>query len=176
MSRKSFEAFLNAQADEPAHDAQKELAEWMGFLGSFFDRVNAYLRPYVENNSLRIEQGKTQLFEDLIGPYQAPTMTIFMGSKIATLVPLGTYLIGSKGRVDLKGPMGSARFVLVDKSLSGPRVTVTIRNANDPPAPAPTPRPKIEWEWRIASAAPNIRYIELSEDTFFNTLLETVNG
>lgn len=175
MSRKSFEEFLSAQGSEPAPDVKKELNEWMSFLDDFFGRVNTYLKPYVDAKTVKIEPGKVQIFEDLIGPYPAPKMTIFMGSKIATLVPIGTYLIGSKGRVDLKGPRGTVRFVLVDKNSSGPRVTVTIRGANDPVPPAP-PLPKIEWEWRIASAAPNIRYIELNEDSFFDTLLETVNG
>ena len=43
-----------------------------------------------------------------------------MGNAEIIFTPIGTLLIGAKGRIDMTSNAGTVKFVLVDKNLSGP--------------------------------------------------------
>ena len=87
-----------------------------------------------------------------------------------------TLLIGTKGRVDVTGPTGATRFMLVDKDASRPRLGVTIQsNPRRPPALEPPAKP-IDWTWKIVTSPPTVRYIDLTQDSLFRTLLEVGGG
>ncbi|MDP9991508.1 hypothetical protein J2W28_002275 [Variovorax boronicumulans] len=179
MSRKSFEEFINAQPEEPAADAfnvAKELDEWLKALDKLYANVRSYLSPFKAQGKVAIEDGEVELHEEATGPYQAPKMSIRMGPHVVTLLPIGTFLIGAKGRVDMKGPRGTVRFVLVPKDSSAPRITVSIRRADDPATEPQQPPPVLEWDWKIATSPPHVRYQEINEDSFLDALLEIVNG
>lgn len=179
MSRKSFEEFINAQPEEAAADAlnvAKELDEWLNALDKLYADVRGYLSPFEEQGKVAIEEEKVELHEEATGPYRAPKLSIRMGAHAVALLPIGTFLIGAKGRVDMKGPRGTVRFVLVPKGSSAPRITVSIRRADDPATTPQQPPPVLEWDWKIATSPPNVRYQEINEDSFLDALLEIVNG
>ena len=57
-------------------------------------------------------RGKT-ISEDPIGSYPVEEMHIQIKNKEVVLDPIGTNIIGAKGRVDMKGSAGIVKFVLV---------------------------------------------------------------
>ena len=94
------------------------------------------------------------------------------------MTPVGTLLIGAKGRVDVVGPAGRARLVLVNSEASSPptiKVRVSIGGKPEPPAVAAPPK-QIKWGWKIATSPPTVRYIELTQDSLFQALMEVANG
>jgi hypothetical protein len=93
------------------------------------------------------------------------------------MTPIGTLLIGAKGRVDVVGPAGRARLVLVNSIASGPTIRVTVSIGGKPEPPTAEVEPKeITWEWKIATSPPAIRYIELTQESLFRALMEVANG
>ena len=82
-------------------------------------------------------------------------------------------LIGSKGRVDVQGPRGSARLGLINKKVTHARQLIHVRISlpgDPPPAPESSPE-KIDWAWKIITPAPEMKFIELTEDSFFDMVL-----
>lgn len=77
----------------------------------------------------------------------------------------------------MTGRGGKVRFVLVNQEVSAPRISVTVRlegaPLQEPAAPVQAP---INWAWKIATSPPSIRYLELTEETFFDALLEVANA
>ena len=49
----------------------------------------------------------------------------FAGQKLI-FEPIGTLLIGTKGRIDMEGVKGRVQFILADKSSKGMKVNVSI--------------------------------------------------
>jgi len=47
----------------------------------------------------RDSKGYVELDEEQIGSYQAPQMIVTIGRKAVRLEPVGTFIIGAKGRV-----------------------------------------------------------------------------
>ena len=113
--------------------------------------------------------------EELIGEYKTSSMKIrFKGNEVI-LDPIGTNLIGAKGRIDMKGSAGIVKFVLVNKQSSAPMIKVTIQITGEP-VEEEIENQKIEWDWKIATPPPRIKYIELDEESFFDSLMEVING
>jgi hypothetical protein len=65
---------------------------------------------------------------------------------------------------------------LVDSEANGPprKVTVVIGKPQ-PPATEAAPK-EIKWKWKIATSPPTIQYIELTQESLFQTLMEVANG
>lgn len=177
MSKKAFDAFVRGQAARAPTDRRKELEEWLAHLKSFYITVGGYLHSYAEQGHVRIDVRKRDIIEDRIGPYQADAWDVIIGEHAVQLIPIGTNLIGAKGRVDMTGRGGTVRFVLVDKGVSAPRISVTVHFADAPSQnPAALAQTPIDWAWKIATSPPSIRYLELTEETFFDALLEVANA
>jgi len=105
-------------------------------------------------------------------------MIIRIGLEEIKLIPIGTMLISSKGRVDVIGPAGTGRLILVNKKATSARqlISVTIVDPKNPPPPKRAIREQIEWVWKIAGRPPTTTFIELNKESFFQLLLEISNA
>ena len=172
MSKKDFDDYLKkleTTDDESEIDWAKQKEEWLMNLTLFYQMIENYLREY---KSLIFEYNKININEEYIGTYEADSMTIkFRGNKV-NFYPIGTNLIGSKGRVDMEGSASKIRFVLVDKNTTGPTVVSQIL----PCESAEVESHETEWVWKIATHPPSIKFVELNQDTFFDALMEVING
>lgn len=91
---------------------------------------------------------------------------------------IGTLLIGSKGRVDVSGPAGRAQILLVDGKVSDPRalIHVTVGLSGKLPPPPSKRAQEIEWEWKILTRPPERRFIEITQQSLFQLIMEVSNG
>jgi hypothetical protein len=79
--------------------------------------------------------------------------------------------------VEVVGPAGRMRLLLVDSEASGPMIKVTVSIGVRPEPPAvETPRKEIKWAWKIATSPPTVGYIELTQESLFQALMEVANG
>lgn len=102
-------------------------------------------------------------------------MTLAFGANRITLTPVGTLLIAAKGRVDMTGPRGTVRPILADKDSTGVKIAVRMLDANTP-AVEEVAKP-IHWEWKVVvTNAPRISYQKLTQETFFNAIMEVSNA
>ena len=179
MSKKDFEELLKkheSKSLEKDIDWQKQKQEWLDFIKKFYASVECWLTPFKNDGKLSFEYKKTQITEEYIGTYDVDIMVVdFAGQKL-TLEPLGTLLIGTKGRIDMEGSRGRVQFILADKDSTGIKINVSIsidgkskEDTND--------RKEPNWTWKIVLREPRkISYAEFTQDNFFDALMEVVNG
>lgn len=178
MSNRTFDEFVEKQAkssQEVKIDWSKKLEDWKEYLNSFYETVERFLEPYISTDKIKIEKADVELQEEYIGVYTVSRLLIRIGGNEVLLKPIGTNLIAAKGRVDMIGPKGQVKFVLVPKDSSGPKITVQTWVEGEEPPPKPKQREVSEWAWKIATPPPRITYIELEEESFQSAMMEVVN-
>ena len=180
MSKKDFDEFINKQMQEKAEKKEIDWGakrdEWLSSLDQFYKTIEEFLAEYVESGKVSYDYSEKTIIEEHIGEYSAKALTIELGHHKSKLEPIGTNLIGANGRVDLIGANGKVKFVLVDKTSSGPRIKVTVWVSGDKPPEEEEEKKEIEWGWKIATPPPRIQYIDLQQDTFLDALMEVVGG
>lgn len=168
---------VRASTETPPIDWEAKKRDWLEHLATLYLTVEGYLAQFQQSGKVKLEKGKVPLNEEHIGQYEADSMTILLGSDKVTLAPIGTLLIGAKGRVDMTGPAGTVKFILTGKHSTGIKISVTVsgedRQARQAPPP---PVPPEEFVWKIATPPPKVRFIPLQPETFFSALTEVVNG
>ncbi len=93
-------------------DPAEELENWLGTLSQLYSTIESYLATYVSSGDIQVEYQQVELNEEFSGPYKAKQMTIKIGHQQVTLKPVGTMLIGSRGRVDVLGASRPGRLGL----------------------------------------------------------------
>ncbi len=132
---------------------------------------------FIQAGGVRLDYRDIELNEENIGSYTARQMILRIGRQEITMTPVGTLLIGAKGRVEVVGPAGRTRLLLVDREASGPRIKVTVNISDTPEPPTAQAAPKeVTWVWKITTSPPNIRYIELTQESLFQALMEVAGG
>jgi hypothetical protein len=127
MAKTDFDDFVKRQQElsaaaeeEISFDPEKELKHWLGQLNSLYSEVQKYLKDYISEGSISIRTENIELNEEFSGPYFAPRMIIRIGLPEIRLEPIGTMLIGSKGRVDVIGRAGTSRLILMNSHSRKP--------------------------------------------------------
>jgi len=182
MDNRTFDEFVSRQQESVPETAsvnwEKQRDEWLAHLNRLYSSIESFLSKYVSSGQIRYEYRPVELNEEYVGSYSAKQMVLKIGRQEVDLVPIGTFLIGSKGRVDVRGPGGRAQILLVDSKASNPRslIHVTVGVGGKLPV-APTRSPEeIEWEWKIITRPPERRFIGITQETFFNLVMEVANG
>ena len=182
MDVKEFDEFVKRQQGSTpgiaAMDWDSERKEWLHNLDKLYKKVESLLRKYVSSGQIQLEYKPVELNEENIGSYAAKQMVLRIGRQSVVLEPIGTLIIGSKGRVDIIGPAGKAQMLLVDSKASGPAslIHVTFGVGGKPPAPPAESSRKIKWEWKIVTRPPERRFIEITQQTLFQLIMEVANG
>jgi hypothetical protein len=168
---------------EETIDWEKQKTEWQTYLQQLYDKIGEYLLDYIKEGTIRLSWSKEEINEEYIGTYHVDRLTIHIGLQEINLKPIGTNLIGSKGRVDIVGSSGSSRLVLIDKDISNARsmfrISVRIVGEGETPASeeeAQSVQKQIEWTWKIVSAPPDVSFFELTRESFLSLLLEVSGG
>lgn len=178
MSKERFENLLSKHgksAAEPAIDWNQQKLDWIEFIRQFYESIESWLEPYANRGELSYRRTSLSLREDYIGAYSVDALSIDLAGQTVVLKPIGTLLIGTKGRIDMEGVRGSRRFILADRHSTGPRMVITSHSLGGELPPKVEPPPP-DWTWKIVSKdSARISYEEFSEDNFFNALMSVVN-
>ena len=166
-----------ARQEEVDWDLRRE--RWLEKLGEFYGFVDSSLKKYVDRDKVRIIHGTKSLNEQYVGSYEAPTRLVEIGDNQISLDPVGTMLIGAYGRVDMRGPYGSAKFALISES-EFPEIEISV---DDDPMDAVELGEKKNtdniWsklDWKITTPPPRVRFLPLLEESFHEAILAVVNG
>jgi hypothetical protein len=181
LKNKDFDEFVKRQqalAVRETVDWDKEQDDWLDQLNTLYADIEAFLKEYVDQGLIKLAFKEHRIIEENIGAYATRKMIIHVGRQEITLTPIGTLLIGSKGRVDVEGSAGKARLVLVDKDATSARslIKVTIVDPKRPPKPEQEAPKHIEWTWKIVTSPPAVAFLELNKDSFFQVLMEVSNA
>ncbi|MBK1782599.1 hypothetical protein JHL22_15405 [Advenella sp. WQ 585] len=183
MKKQDFNEFLKRvdqqKKETQAIDWEKKKNEWLAYLNKLYEKFNLYLEEYIAEGIITINYQNVSITEEYIGSYTAPEMIINLGNEQVILTPVGTNLIGAKGRVDIAGRLGSAQLVLIDANT---------RNVNDPlrKPESENQEPTNEseekkalpktWEWKFVSAPPTRKFQPVNEETIYSVIMEVTNG
>jgi len=184
MSKTSFKKFVE---QEKAVDSKQRNIDWEGKkrtylqrVGALFDEIRAYLQEFVESEDLQIKESTETIDEEYIGEYEVPVLRIQLFDKHADLVPAGTRIIGSPGRVDLVGDFDKKSFILADREEDRPQIFSgfswhsngkRVKKKADKET-----RRKRHYVWKLLTDPPKMRYVELDEDIFLSSLQEVLDG
>jgi len=184
VDNKNFDEFVRRQqpfsAEKETIDWDRQRKEWLRYLDELYNMIESFLSKYTSAGQIRIAYQDVILDEENLGSYTARKMILRIGRQEVFLLPVGTLLIGAKGRVDIIGPGARAQMLLVDKRASWAGdliVSVEIAAGGRPVAPSESPRKQeIEWEWRILSRPPERRFVEITQQNLFDLIMEVANG
>ncbi|HZK91834.1 MAG TPA: hypothetical protein VFC56_16960 [Stellaceae bacterium] len=184
MSKKEFSEFISRQkppVEEQPIDWRLEKEEWLRYLDDLYKLIENFLKEYTDRGQITVTYSDIELIEENIGRYTARAMMLAFGTNRLTLTPIGTLLIGTKGRVDLSGPKGTVRLILADKNSTGIKIVVRshVLGHGDMAAESPAPEEmrKPDWEWKVVvTNAPQLRYQSLTQEAFFDALMEVSNA
>jgi hypothetical protein len=172
MTKSTFDEFIDRLTqDAPEADSAWVAMrhEWLQHVEDFFQTVQTFLKTYIDQGKVSISFSDKTIFEDHIGEYVVKAAIVRIGSSEVKFEPIGTNLIGARGRIDMIGPCGRIRFLLVDEDSNAPRTfkggVYRAKNEED-----------INWVWKIATDPPNIEYFDMDENLFFDALMEVVNA
>lgn len=176
-----FDQFVNKQIGSSENDGgtldlDKEKEMWLEKLGQLYSLVEESLAEYIADGRINIERSDMALTEELLGTYIVQEARIIIGRQLVKLTPIGTFLIGARGRVDMSGPRGITRFTIVPPGARAPHVRVTVVVLGQMlPTDEPIVQPET-WVWKIATPPPRITYIDLTKESFREALMSVIDG
>lgn len=138
----SFEEFLKKQKEnEKKVNWVKRKNDWTQAIESFYDEIEKWLITFKKQNLIDIQKKTIELVEEYIGHYHTNRLDIYIGNDIINLTPKGTLIIGSYGRIDMRGPKGD--YIIVQP----------------------------EWnQWKFAIRTPELEMWDMTEDSFKDAL------
>lgn len=179
MKNQLFDDFVDQRSKDSKQDEidwATQLEDWKNYLSIFHKKIESFLKPYIKSKKLTLIKRTINLHEEHIGSYDVVALDIVLGSTKITLTPIGTNLIGVKGRVDMQGPCGTVKFVLVPKDSISPKINIQIRIQGEDAPSKERIKPITAWAWKISTPPPSINYIALVEESFQTALMEVVNA
>lgn len=174
MPNERFQNFLTQMKQSESAGTQNARMElWRGKLTELYALIDSMLAGYVDAGEVRTQRETRTIYEELVGSYDVDAYIVSVRGRRVSLEPIGTFIFGAYGRVDLKGPTGFKRLVLVERDSKGAKVQVTVGKG----APlAERPVDAQELEWKFATPPPRIAYERLDEETFTSALVELLGA
>jgi hypothetical protein len=167
MSKKDFDAFIKQhKSTEKETDWEARKKDWLDNINNFYSLVQKWFYDYKIQKQVTLEFVPYRLNEEYIGSYESKKLHLKIANQEIVFIPIGTRLFGSKGRIDMEGSAGKVRFLLADKHSTKPSTKVQIYDGDK----------NIDWAWKIATPPPTIQLIDLNEESFFDALMEVING
>ncbi len=145
----TFEEFLKKKVQENGQqniDWEQRKETWVNSINSFYSEIKKWLQPLVIQGLIKInDEKKLSLNEEYIGNYNVPRLDIYISNDIISLTPKGTLIIGSYGRIDMRGSKGELSII----------------------------EPK--WnEWKFAKRTPKLELWDINSDSFKTVIKELV--
>ncbi|MBF0343101.1 MAG: hypothetical protein HQL06_02615 [Nitrospirae bacterium] len=76
-------------------------------------RLCFQIKDLLKDTGYKIEEAEVDIAEERAGTYKAPSLTIYdSNGKVASIVPIGAWIIAADGRVDIKGKFSSEPLLL----------------------------------------------------------------
>jgi hypothetical protein len=97
------------------------LEEWQRALEGLFDNIKRWLQP-AEKEGLKVQPGSRVITEELLGEYEVPTLILRFGRQKVEIVPVGRFILGGAGRVDID--FAGGKTLLIRRTTDGPWLIV----------------------------------------------------
>jgi len=182
MGKLSFDEFVEQEREKA--ESRKNSVNWeerkkfyLDQVDILFHDVQKFLREYQD---IQITKEEVTIEEDYFGEYEVPVLHIQLYAKQATLIPAGTFLIGTPGRVDLVGDMEKKRIILTEKNesiLQGTSISCSWLDEGQKLEEIKKQEPEgRQLVWKVIIDLPRMQLIDLNKDNFLNSLQEVLDA
>jgi hypothetical protein len=184
---KQFEDFLSQKEvegrDQPVIDDEKIKEDWLAQIDKFYSLIQNFLDNYLQEGKILKEWKTIQLNEEILGEYEVQQLILKIGNTRVLFTPIGRIILGALGRIDMSSDFGSVRFIVLPKK-SNKHNFVSLLENNSPNKqnldisiqPNHEHDSNMELTWKIITPPPHIDYLEITEESFFEALMEIING
>jgi len=99
------------------------LQNFLASIASLYADIDSWL----DNTQLKTFREEIELREEACGAYKSQKLSIIKadGTRVADIIPVGAWVIGARGRADLKGKRDEV--ILVDLEEGGPKIISTVK-------------------------------------------------
>ena len=92
--------------------------KWIAHCETLLSRISEWLQPLEDEGYLEIQRETVSIWEDQFGDYEVPALRlVFLERQILAIRPVGYFVIGSRGRVDITA--GSTPLAMLLHSGNG---------------------------------------------------------
>jgi hypothetical protein len=182
MGKEKFEEFIKEnETQEEKINWEEKKSFFIEKVEEFYNIIDKYLEPY--KDKIEIKDSEIIINEEKLGSYKVKKRVLTIKNAIVEFIPVGTILIGALGRIDMEGPNGIVKYVLVPEISNAPKIETAILSTDEDRKKWKEKQQKEAEEimkankvWKIATPPPNIKYLDLNEDIFFDKLMEVIDG
>lgn len=181
MPTPDFDSFVQQQQDKKTELNEfwgRERDQYIEYVNYVYKNVEEFLAEWTSTGGVTIQYHEHEIHEENTGVYYVRKCIIAIGNKFIALTPVGTQLIGTKGRIDISGPFGRSRLILADKDATGLRFRVRHVDPNDPEDAKKdqAQEKEIDWTWKIVSNPPNMKFHDFNRENFLSKIMEISNA
>jgi hypothetical protein len=138
--------------------------EWLQNLDALYRRILTYLDEFLKQQMISYSYKPITLHETRLGRYKAKRMELTIGRQLVTVEPIGTMLIGSRGRVDVRGAAGQRQLVYVNKDAKSATDLISVTVG------------KTLYAWKIVNRDQQATFVDLDKDSLYVLLMEVAGG
>ena len=92
---------------------RKLCQKWIANCQNLMSRITEWLEHLEDANYLEIELENIPIWEDQFGEYEVPALRlVFLKRQILSIKPIGYFVIGSRGRVDITAGITSLAMLI----------------------------------------------------------------
>ena len=91
--------------DQDQIDWEKVKVEWIRNLKEFMDGIKSWLEQPQKDGLIDVVEKEIEIKEEHIGEYKAPSLELIIGAESIKIMPVGRFIIGANGRVDISSYM-----------------------------------------------------------------------
>src|SRR5262245_12602918 len=93
---------------------EARIANWKEVVTGLFDIVETNLRDYIKDGLLKISRRSLSRVEESLGAYEVEELLLIAGPATITFTPVGTQIVGARGRVDVfRSGYADNRYLLI---------------------------------------------------------------
>lgn len=92
-------------------------SDWIQQLNSFMKNIKSWLLQPQKEGLLTIVEKEIEITEEHFGTYKVPALELLIGSESIKITPIGYFIIGATGRVDITSFLST--FIVLHHSEKG---------------------------------------------------------
>lgn len=168
---------------EDIFDPQEQINEYVHLTSDLYAKVKNAIKELLDDELVSLNYVPISICEESLGSYNVESLQILFANEKVIFNPVGTMLIGSKGRVDMFGPKGIEKFTLIRKGVTSPSQLIksTVSLGDEGKSEGSNKKNKkltlADWEWKIL---PNgklwTKFEEVTDESITRAIMRVING
>lgn len=174
---KKFNDFVNkmnerAKEKKTEFDPAARIKSFKDLVSSLYADIDNWLEEGLQAETIKTGIDPITITEELLGAYQTFEKWIQIGNARITFHPVGTIMIGTDARIDMKYRSREVMIVRTGENIEGPGNLISVQIVGEP-ARRQTPAGKPVWKY--VKDRQRLSYVTLNKDSFENLLMDLVN-